>query len=483
MQSIVTSLQRSPALPVFAGVCASFLCYDADFPVFLCPFLGLLVVSGVIFLSSGNVVRRFWIVFSLALAFSLGISFFCLAGIDRKEVGSRHIDIGGYVVSERPWGAKRAVIVSSSEGRFMVLTSASKALKEGDGIEIRGVTLPFRKTSAENVGFREDVYWKSKGVVSELIPESIKVLPPSPFSIHYWRSLLRGRILLSVPGKTRGYILASWLGVKDPELVKSHTAFGTVHLLAVSGFHVAIVVSGLFFLFRKMAAREIFISLFLWIYVALTGFSASALRAALMLQLILVSSLIGRPVAPVNSVSVAGLALLVINPYCFWNLGWRLSMVASMTIASVAQMDIDKKTKCFVVAPLVWLTTAGLTVSAFGKLSLSGAILNIIAIPLFGILLPLASGITLLGLLGVSIGGYIYLISEIPFSIWDRFAHIFVILLPYVDIPAWLVVYPSAFVFLTVIFLGISDSAFIPSVLASGVVTSFLAFISGWIVV
>jgi len=483
LQPLTTSLGKAPSLPVLAGVCGSLLFYDMQMPLLLCPLAGILVTAGIVFLSSGSVVKGFWYVLSFAILFSMAISCFCLLRVNSEQVSPGSVHIKGYVAYERPWGSRRAIIISSSGSKYVAFIPSVKGVKEGDGIEMNGIVLPFRRTSAAKGGFREDLYWKARGVVSELIPESMKILSPSRFSIHYWRTVLRMKILLSVPEKTRGYVLASWLGIKDPDLVKSHSAFGTVHLLAVSGFHVAMVASGLFFLFRNMAAKEILISMFLWIYVALTGFSASALRAALMLQLILLSSMIGRPVAPINSVSVAGILMLIMDPYCFWNLGWRLSMVASMTIAAVAEIDVGNKIRCILIAPLVWITTSGLVVSAFGRISLAGIILNMAAIPLFGILLPLASVLVLWGILGLPFAGYLFLFSEIPFNLWERIANLFSPLLPYVHIPAGLVVLPSMFVFLFLLFLVTSDKSFSRSLLASGTVISFMAFISGSIMV
>jgi hypothetical protein len=57
-----------------------------------------------------------------------------------------------------------------------------------------------------------------------------------------------------------------------------------------------------------------------------------------MVQVILAGQALGRPAKPVNSVSVAACALLLWNPWQFWDLGWRLSVVAALTLAALADL-------------------------------------------------------------------------------------------------------------------------------------------------
>src|SRR5690606_891576 len=89
-------------------------------------------------------------------------------------------------------------------------------------------------------------------------------------------------------------VMAAGLGLRaalDPEQREHLRAAGLGHLIAVSGLHIAIAAVWLQFLARRLApsnpARACVIAwLPLWGYVGLTGAAASAVRAAVMLTLV-----------------------------------------------------------------------------------------------------------------------------------------------------------------------------------------------------
>ena len=56
-----------------------------------------------------------------------------------------------------------------------------------------------------------------------------------------------------------------------------------------------------------------------------------------MIQTALLAELLGRPRSSVNSVAVAAVSLLLFSPYLFWNVGWRLSVLAALLIAAVLE--------------------------------------------------------------------------------------------------------------------------------------------------
>lgn len=482
MLSKVTSLSKAPALFILIGICSAILLYDAGLPFIASPLTGAVLSFGMILLSSRGTVKGFWAFSFIILLLSVSIGYFSLARLEQNHLDSTYVRMKGHILSERAWGGKRAIIISVNGNRYMAKVSPDKGYREGDILFITGYIIPMKSSLKNPGGFREDMYWKSKGVKGEYLPESMKLLSSSGKDIHSWRSYLRQKILLSLPEKTRGYMLASWLGAKDPDLVQTHSASGTVHLLAVSGFHVAILASGLFLIFRNFPACNIIISFFLWLYVALTGFAASASRASMMLQLVLLSRFLGRPVTPINSVSVAGVIMLSLNPFCFWDLGWRLSMVASLTISAFVELEFHKKIKVLLISPMVWLSTAALVISAFGQVPLSGIVTNLFTIPLFGILLPFASIISILVLLGFPFVGLFSIACEISFMAWENVAHFFCFLFPYSIGSNWFVLITSVLSFVAVIFRSISYN-FYRSLSASCVVIIFLAFLYKYIVV
>ena len=67
-------------------------------------------------------------------------------------------------------------------------------------------------------------------------------------------------------------------------------------------------------------------------------------------------SLLGRPRSSVNSVAVAAVSLLLFSPHLFWNVGWRLSVLAALLIAAVLEEGSLRGTAFWIVlSPSIWL--------------------------------------------------------------------------------------------------------------------------------
>ncbi|MEZ4902049.1 MAG: ComEC/Rec2 family competence protein [Spirosomataceae bacterium] len=113
------------------------------------------------------------------------------------------------------------------------------------------------------------------------------------------------------------------LGLRDEmdnDLVQAYSAAGAVHVLSVSGFHIAIFMGILTFLlgfFRKSKhGKWLYLSLTfatMWFYALLTGLSAPVIRSALMFSLFLLAKPLGRKKVMLQTRYLARL-------YCCWSL-------------------------------------------------------------------------------------------------------------------------------------------------------------------
>jgi len=119
------------------------------------------------------------------------------------------------------------------------------------------------------------------------------------------------------------------------EVMQAYANTGTLHVLSVSGAHVAIVFIllswGLSFLNRVKygkAVKTLLIITLIWAYALLTGFSPAANRAALMIILIIGGNASYRYINPLNLLAASAFALLVYNPYYLTDVGFQLSYLA-----------------------------------------------------------------------------------------------------------------------------------------------------------
>lgn len=121
----------------------------------------------------------------------------------------------------------------------------------------------------------------------------------------------------------------------DKDVMQSFSHSGTLHILSVSGMHTGllyglIIAVFLFFdkhdRYKKTKCLVVIVSLLL--FVVITGFSPSVLRAALMLTLVIVGKTFYKQGNAYNTLLVSAFVLLLYNPYLIVDAGFLLSYFA-----------------------------------------------------------------------------------------------------------------------------------------------------------
>ncbi len=124
----------------------------------------------------------------------------------------------------------------------------------------------------------------------------------------------------------------------DPDLLSDYQKTGIVHLLAISGLHVSLLIGMVFYLgIRFGLTRELmtnFLLFLLPIYVVLTGASPSVIRAAMMIFLVLISFKWKRQLklVPIDAISLALIIYLFFSPMIVFDAGFQLSFAVSFAI-------------------------------------------------------------------------------------------------------------------------------------------------------
>jgi competence protein ComEC len=111
---------------------------------------------------------------------------------------------------------------------------------------------------------------------------------------------------------------------------------GLTHIMVASGMNVAFIILPLAFIFKKMRMGTLVSSIFtiavLILFVFVTGFSASVVRAVIMGIMILVGKIIMREADIYTSISAAAIILLTLNPYTLFDIGFQLSFFATISL-------------------------------------------------------------------------------------------------------------------------------------------------------
>lgn len=212
-----------------------------------------------------------------------------------------------------------------------------------------------------------------------------------------------------LPGSEGSLLVGLLLGGSQglPEDVKE--AFkdaGIVHILAVSGMNVSIVVGVLWVLFSLLGVRGWWRFLAgvagVCFYILLVGWSAAPMRAGLMACAVLLSSPTQRRLSPVASLCVAGIVLLLIDPAMLFDVRAQLSFAATLGIALVVGPLEEMSRKAvrvrwlsrWVLPPMIvsfaaTLATAPLLLHHFSRVQLLAFVTSSVVVPLVGLAMPL----------------------------------------------------------------------------------------------
>ncbi len=194
---------------------------------------------------------------------------------------------------------------------------------------------------------------------------------------------------------------------------------GTSHLVAVSGMHVALLGLAVFVCLRwlfvrlptRLAAYDLEVAAAASVlatagYAALTGFALPAQRSLTMIVVALAIVVSRREIAPLQSLGAALLAILVLDPFAPLSASFWLSFVAVAFLMLLAAPRVPaasvrlRLVALFELTRMQWgisFALLPLTALFFAEISVVGPAVNLLAIPLFNlVLVPLALLATLL---------------------------------------------------------------------------------------
>lgn len=125
----------------------------------------------------------------------------------------------------------------------------------------------------------------------------------------------------------------------DRETMKAYSDSGTMHVLAVSGLHVGIVMLLLSFFLKPIKnipkGRLIYVTVIvvlIWLFALLTGLSPSVLRATFMFTFVILGKEMERDTSVYQSIMVSAFLLILMDPLVLFDVGFQLSYLAVIGI-------------------------------------------------------------------------------------------------------------------------------------------------------
>ena len=156
------------------------------------------------------------------------------------------------------------------------------------------------------------------------------------------RQLCRNRIHAIVPVQSQPLADSLLLGLRRalPEhTIRAFADTGCIHILAISGLHVGLVATAIFYMLRffgcPFRTNWLFVACCISIYAGLTGAALPVLRATLLLWVACTGVWMKRRFTGIHALAVVGVLVLVWNPVSVLAAGTQLSFLATAVLISL----------------------------------------------------------------------------------------------------------------------------------------------------
>lgn len=300
---------------------------------------------------------------------------------------------------------------SVSVKRIFVNTEKIPNVKIGNIIKVRGKLRQFEK-AANKGNFDSRKYYLSLGFYGKIEAGTIEVINSDYSGIRQGLYELRMEIIerleklcsdnkgiFSIINNKNGIIGAIILGDKidlDSDIKELYSVSGIAHILAISGLHISFIGMAIYRLLRRRfrflfsAAVSIPVVLSFGI---MSGFGISTIRAIIMFILKIIGEVLGRKYDAITAISLAGLVLLVQNPFVVCNSGFQMSfgaIIAIVLILPIVEEILNTDNK------IIKVLSANFTISLvmnpilawnYYELPTFSFLLNIVVVPLMSVVI------------------------------------------------------------------------------------------------
>lgn len=342
---------------------------------------------------------------------------------------------------------------------YLKKDSVSLKLKAGDVLVFRAIVSKLKSTGNPNeFDFSKYLYYQNINYSAYIDGKAWSLLTHHGLNpVLMWSFKLRDKLLglFSFIGMTGDeYAVASALTIGDKvnldaEIKRAYISSGAMHILAVSGMHVALlywVLNLVLSFFDKIRyGKYIKFALLLisiWMYAVITGMSASVLRATVMFSFVIAGQASSRHISIFNSLAASAFFLLLWNPYNLVDAGFQLSYIAVLSIVILYPLIYKLVTFNNWLSNEIWSITACTIAAQIGTFPISiyyfhqfpnlFLISNLIIIPFstfiiyFSILLIICSfSEIVLIFLGVifnwsvlALNKVVLYIDQLPYALW-----------------------------------------------------------------
>ncbi len=415
------------AVSISLGIGAGFLFYyEKILWGILVTVIFLLFTAFIILFSTGNLKPKlyFGIAFILIFSFGLGSFYLQVSRYDSADLEGHYYAVMGKVTNsvETEHGQRLTLENVSIEGdRTGKLKYGVNVLVYGDSLFEMGEIVYF-KTELQDINSQYEGRFNAtnieRGIKYTATVEHDEITAVDiDFSVYesvniYIRNSIKAGMEENQAAVAIGMLLGSTEEIGENALT-SYRSAGVAHIFAVSGLHVGFLATALNFLFNKIRlnklAKAVIITMVLFFYSGVCGFSASSVRASVMCAVLLFSSVKGSCYDGLSSVGLAGTLLLFNSPIHMFCVGFQLSFVVVIGIILLSPaisrlLSFIPKKLADSLGTVVSAQLVGIPIClyAFKNFSTIAIIANLIFVPIVGVIFIFLFVAAIIGGLGIS---------------------------------------------------------------------------------
>ena len=177
----------------------------------------------------------------------------------------------------------------------------------------------------------------------------------------------------------------------ENRVLDSYRTNGISHLFSVSGMHITLLSSLMLYILNKLKKHNInylFVILFLFIYMFLTNFTPSVIRATFLFIFITLNKFLNLNLSTLRILLIILCFNLIINPYSVYNVGFQFSYIISLYL--IAFSKIINRYKNYIIKILVtscisFFASIPILINNYFNINLMTILNNIIFVPLVSI--------------------------------------------------------------------------------------------------
>ena len=225
----------------------------------------------------------------------------------------------------------------------------------------------FSDFNAESYNFAKGISAEASNIQNVYVLE--RGLPPLEAIFANMRAKITAEAIFLSDYDSATFLVALLLGERDllsNQLALDFKRLGITHILALSGQHLTILslaIQKLLSIFKvNKKPRLVITSVFIVLYVALTGFSVSVVRAGIMVLIYSALFLLQQTSDSLTSLAISLMAILVATPYAVYDVALWLSVLATFGIVATAEV-IEKKRDLNAIKRLLYYIGASIFVT------------------------------------------------------------------------------------------------------------------------